>query len=202
MKRTKFSKIHHELSEDSWMDVYPDHVESDSTEIRDLWSLCPTVRDKVKIFGKEIPIPRFQRLYGDRDYRYSGITMIADKDIPTIVERCIEIARERAPEFQWNGALVNWYHDGSSYVGAHSDDEKDLVRGSPIFSFSFGSSRIFRVKSKPGMDVAVKAVDVDTGHGMLIVMGGKMQTEFKHEIVKTRKPTGRRINITVRSFNE
>lgn len=30
-----------------------------------------------------------------------------------------------------NGVLLNWY-DPDDYIGPHSDDEKDLVKGHPI----------------------------------------------------------------------
>jgi alkylated DNA repair dioxygenase AlkB len=165
----------------------------------------PTVHNKVKVFGKEHDIPRFERLYGTKPYSYSGITRMPEPVIPPLVQRCLDYAKEHhKPEEQWNGALVNWYMSRHHSIGAHSDDERDLVSGAPILSFSFGGARTFRIKKRKHVKEtdAKEKLDIQTGHGMILAMCGNMQKEFTHEVTKTAKPVEPRINITIRAFRE
>ncbi len=184
------------LTPRSWIQFKRDAVECSTEQFQEFWNLCPTEHHEIMMFGKLIPIPRFQKLFGEASYKFSGVEMEADPDIPELVERCLEYARTKWPRGDWNGALVNWYPDGRSYIGAHSDDERDLVPGVPILSFSFGGVRTFRIREK----VSKAKQDFQTEDCSLLVMGGAMQQEFKHEITKTAKYVGPRINITVRCF--
>ncbi len=187
------------LSPFSWVRLIQEALPCPPAEFDAFWELHPASRDTIKLYGKVIPIPRFQKLYGATTIMYSNITLVGDPDLPLIVGRCIEYAQEHFPIFNWNAALVNWYPDGASYVSAHSDDERDLAVGAPILSFSLGAVRTFRIREKEANTIVR---DLPTIHASLMVMGGSMQREFKHEITKTAKPMGRRINITVRSVTE
>jgi len=194
------------LTPHSWIRFRPNAIECTEEQFDEFWNLCPTERHEIKMFGKLVPIPRFQKLYGEASYNFSGVEMQPDPEIPDLVQRCIDYAREHwvetidGTELEWNGALVNWYPDGSSYIGAHSDDERDLVPGVPILSFSFGGVRTFRIKAK-NKNSAVPMKDFRTENCSLIEMGGAMQQEYKHEITKTAKHVEPRINITIRCFN-
>jgi alkylated DNA repair dioxygenase AlkB len=200
------------LSENSHMIVYTGAIVISKTEFDEFWNEKPTERHKIMMYGSLVDCPRYQAVYGHGPgYKFSGTLLKAQEGpMPDIVNRCIEVSRELYPDFNWNGALVNWYPDGSSYIGSHSDDEKDLVSGAPILSFSFGETRIFRIRKKigPGPGTgqdrpagpAMGPIDIETLHGSMIAMCGSMQKEFKHEIVKTSRPKGPRINVTVRCF--
>jgi alkylated DNA repair dioxygenase AlkB len=198
-----------QLTEKTWLIQKKEAVSCSEEEFSEFWKLCPTVRHKIKIMGKFVDIPRFQKLYGEGVYIYSGTETVGDPNFPEIVKRCLEISKEMYPEFSWNGALVNWYPDGKSYIGAHSDDEKDLVENAPILSFSFGGVRTFRLKYKKNKKnnsnksenkKIIEKIDFLTENKSLIVMGGNCQKEYKHEIPKTSKKVSPRINVTVRSF--
>jgi alkylated DNA repair dioxygenase AlkB len=191
-----------DLTKDSYMIIDRAPFEVPKSEFKELLAAHPTTYNQVKVFGKIHDIPRFEKLYGNSAYRYSGIVRQPDPNIPALVERCLEYAREKyPPAAQWNGALCNWYIDGSHGIGAHSDAEADLVPGAPIISFSFGGSRIFRVRTrKDFVGTYHAAPDIVTGHGMMIAMCGAMQKEFTHEVPKTKKPTKPRINVTIRAF--
>jgi alkylated DNA repair dioxygenase AlkB len=108
-------------------------------------------------------------------------------------------AKETYPEFNWTGALVNFYADGTQYIGKHADDERDLVAGAPILSYSFGAIRTFRIRDKKTNEIKI---DVPTHDNCMIAMCGNMQKQFTHEITKLsgKKATelGKRINVTVR----
>lgn len=163
----------------------------------ELWSLHPENHDTVMMYGKEIPIPRYQSNYL-RDYTFSG------KSFP---------GKPLDPQFQpfldwanslgygtFNGVLVNFY-ENKHYIGPHRDGEQDLVDGSPIISLSLGGSRMFRVRKYSDK---TKILDLEMHDRDYIVMCGRMQREYTHEIVKISGKKllgiGNRINITFRIF--
>ena len=187
------------LTDNSWVDVWADVYHCTPDEFDAFWQLRPTERHEILIMGKWVKIARFQKLYGAGSYAFSGTVMHGDPEIPPFVLKCLEVARTLYPEFAagFNGALCNWYPDGASYIGPHSDDERDLVPGAPILSFSFGAVRTFRIKAKGEKS---KAMDFPTRHGSMLAMCGAMQKEFKHEITKTAMYVGPRINVTIRCF--
>lgn len=184
------------LSESSSLEIYQDAVPCSSSDFSTLWNLHPTEHGEVVVYGKRHKVPRWMALYGLGTYTFAGQTMTPNPEIPELVQRCFDYANQVYPRISWNGALVNWYADGDHYIGKHSDDERDLQPNVPILSFSFGGVRTFRIAKKAGKTV----VDVPTLHGSLIAMCGKMQKEFTHEVPRTKKPVGKRVNVTVRSF--
>ena len=163
----------------------------------------------VVMMGKTINTPRFVEHYL-KPYYYTG-KIHASKDLPVLFQPLLDWAnknmeegkfspnKEKCPSF--NQVLVNYYMDGSHYIGRHSDDEKQLVPNSPILSLSFGETRTFRIRNKSDKEIVN---NIDMKDGTFILMGGKMQKEFTHEVPKilgmkgtTLKP---RVNITFRVF--
>lgn len=190
-----------QLSEKSSITVIPDALEIDFDEF---WNLCPEERHEIKVYGKTFKIPRFQQFYSKTvyGYKYSGNIALAEKNIPDIIQKCIDKASELYPDVDWNGTLVNWYPNGQSYISAHSDDERDINLTVPILSFSFGGIRTFRIKRKKAEKFPndISRLDIPTQNGSLIIMSGDMQKEYTHEITKTKKFVEPRINVTVRSY--
>jgi alkylated DNA repair dioxygenase AlkB len=72
----------------------------------------------------------------------------------------------------------------------------------PIVSISLGETRIFRFRDKTKKIV----LDIPLEDELCVIMGGKIQEEFTHEIPKINcnkgLKIGKRINITLRSFKE
>jgi alkylated DNA repair dioxygenase AlkB len=196
------------LSDESSIEVTQSAVVAGRKEFQAMWDGQPDVVRTMKIFGKDVPIPRQHELYGvpGVSYSFSGQTLPSRQDYPELVAKCFAWAEENYPQYTWNGALCNWYKDGQSYIGPHSDDERDLVDGAPILSFSFGGERTFRLKPKRnkktplgGLLVKTK-LDLVTRNNSVIAMCGQCQSQFTHEVPKTAKYVAPRINITIRSF--
>lgn len=99
---------------------------------------------------------------------------------------------------EYQQLLINWYQDGDHYIGPHSDDESQLVKNSAIYSFSFGQTRDFVIKSK---ELDYKMV-LELTNNSLIIMGGEIQKYYTHQVPKRsiKKCPNRRINITSRLF--
>ena len=98
--------------------------------------------------------------------------------------------------------LVNWYKDGTDYIGAHRDDEKQIIPQTNVMTISFGAERTFRIRHDPKQGKGTLAkVDYKVKSNSFLIMGGNFQEEFKHEIPKTKKVLSSRISITLRKFN-
>jgi alkylated DNA repair dioxygenase AlkB len=70
--------------------------------------------------------------------------------------------------------------------------------GNVIGSLSLGATRTFRIKHNESKETR----SFQVGNGTLIIMAGTMQQFWKHEIPKTTKPVGERINLTFRQIVE
>ncbi|WP_026915436.1 alpha-ketoglutarate-dependent dioxygenase AlkB family protein [Christiangramia portivictoriae] len=152
-------------------------------------------QDHIKMFGKEILQPRLTALFSnnDRAYTYSGLTMhpeIFPKYLLEVKERC-----EKKLEQSFNACLANLYRDGQDSMGWHADDEKELGTNPVIASISIGEPRIFHLKHRSVKGLIYKK---RLQHGSLLVMKGETQQFWKHQLPKTKKQIGSRINLTFR----
>lgn len=195
------------LAEKAKLTVFKNELVSTRDEFEEVVRRMPSVEERphIQVFSYKGPIPRTQKLFGETDYTYSRIKLVADPDIPELVQRCIDWCRNQYPEYEWNGGFCNYYKDNSDYVGWHSDDENTMVPGTPIVSFSFGNTRNFRIR-KIGKESTFKPLTFTLCDGDVVVMSGEeFQTKFQHTVPKVYKKTDptddlRRINVTVRSF--
>lgn len=97
---------------------------------------------------------------------------------------------------KFNFALVNYYRDGTDYMGFHSDKEGDLVAGAPIASVTLGAERDFVLMSNK---TPTQKHSLLLQNGSLLFMRGNTQKNYKHSVPKSKvllkEP---RINITFR----
>lgn len=153
-------------------------------------------QEQLFIYGRWLNVPRLMAWYGDSGahYRYSGVghQPQAWTSVLTELRGAVEAACGQA----FNSVLANLYRDGRDSMGCHADDEKELGRNPLIASLSFGDSRLLRFKHlKTG-----QKLDIELGHGDLLVMAGELQHHWRHELPKTRKPKQPRINLTFRQI--
>lgn len=170
----------------------------------------------VKIMGKEVPVPRLQENYLF-PYKFSGKNHGAKPllrtpnlfiQLMTEVEMALETYLPAGSNLNFNEILVNWYRNGHDYIGAHSDDERQLVKGHPIASLGFGSGeRLVRIRRKEAGEGANPIVCEHRVHnGSVYVMcGPTFQRDYTHEIVKVSgmvgESTGPRVSLTLRRFS-
>ena len=151
---------------------------------------------EIKLFGKNIKIPRLQCWYADEgcNYKYSGKMLERNNWHPTLLE--IKSNVESITSQKYNSVLANYYRNGSDSMGWHSDDESMLDRDSAIASISLGQERPLHFKHKnKDISFAVKQT-----HGSLIVMEGETQKYWKHCIKKSKIIMKPRLNLTFRTI--
>lgn len=155
----------------------------------------PWRQDKIKLFGKEHLQPRLTALYANNEkpYSYSGISMNPEGFSEELLTIKNEV--ENACQMEFTTCLLNLYRDGQDSMGWHSDDEKELGKNPVIASVSLGAERLFKLKHK---EDKTQKFDITPAHGSLLVMKGETQQFWKHQVPKTKKEKGQRINLTFR----
>ncbi len=152
-------------------------------------------QEYIKVYGVERPIPRLSAWYGDPgvSYSYSGIRGELAYWTPTLLS--VKNRLEQVTAQTFNGVLVNQYRDGQDSVAWHSDDEVSLGPDPIVASVSFGQSRRFQLKHK---SKASERYQIELGHGSLLLMLSGVQQSWLHQVPKTRREVGPRINLTFR----
>jgi alkylated DNA repair dioxygenase AlkB len=151
-------------------------------------------QDHITLFGKTHPVPRLQAWYGDPEirYKYSGISLEPlawTKELSSL-----RVKLQNALSRQFNAVLCNYYRHGQDYAAWHSDNEKELGQDPFIASLSLGGKRRFDIRHKSSGETH----SLWLSSGSLVVMGGSVQTFWKHQLAKTRRPVDERINLTFR----
>ena len=152
-------------------------------------------KDKITVFGKEYDQPRLTAWYAtnEKSYSYSGIQMNPHPFTDLLKDLARRI--EDASGIKFNTCLFNLYRDGKDSNGWHADDEKELGQNPPIASLSFGATRKFKMRKK---DNHQQKIDLHLSNGSLLLMLGETQHKWQHQIPKTKKEVGERINLTFR----
>ena len=152
-------------------------------------------QDDIKIFGKIYPQPRLTALYANnnKSYSYSNIKMQPITFTPTLFD--IKSKIEKRLNSQFTSCLLNLYRNGQDSNGWHADNEKELGLNPVIASLSLGAERVFHMKHRNDKKEKLK---INLTNRSLLVMRGKTQHHWLHQIPKTRKKVEERINLTFR----
>lgn len=210
--KTSFMKIEN-LTVNSWIAYGPLPTEMMLNQLQyaALWEMRPKTRHTIKLFGKECTIPREQSVFGVDNYAYSGKSF-PSQPIPPMLQTFLDWAndfesglsnKDGTDYIPYNMVLVNWYNDGTDHIGAHRDDEKQIIPHTNVMTISFGAQRIFRIRHAPKtgeVKDGLKKIDYKVTDNSFLIMGAHFQDEFKHEIPKTKKVLSSRISITLRKF--
>ncbi len=152
--------------------------------------------EEIIIFGKAIISKRKVAFYGDDgvEYTYSNKT----KKGLVWTDHLLKIKSlvESHTQVNYNGCLLNLYHDGNEGMGWHSDGEKEILTNSSIASISLGIDRKFSFKNKSSKET----VSIQLENGSLLEMKGAIQKHWLHALPKSKKITKPRINLTFRQF--
>ncbi len=116
-------------------------------------------------------------------------------EFPEEISKIIEKI-EPVVGFKANNCLLNYYLDGKSKMGYHSDQVDILARSTGVAIISVGETRILKFRSihNPGEFVSYKLEP-----GSLIFMTQEVQDEWQHCIPPSNTESGR-ISMTFREL--
>lgn len=155
----------------------------------------PWEQHRIFLFGRHVNAPRLSCWVGDAGaaYTYSRTRFEPRPWTPGLSdlrERVSALCGER-----FNSVLCNLYRDGNDSMGWHSDDEPELGPAPVIASLSFGATRRFRLRHR--CDRA-RHVELLLESASLLRMSGATQHNYRHDLPRTRRAVGARINLTFR----
>ncbi|MDO6390583.1 alpha-ketoglutarate-dependent dioxygenase AlkB [Pontibacter sp. BT731] len=151
-------------------------------------------QEEIRMFGKQLPLPRLTAWYGDKGYTYSGLYNAPQPWLPILLE--LKERVEASSGDRYNSVLLNYYRHGQDSMGWHADDEKALGPG--IASISFGGERDFAFRHRRRKDLPT--VKLTLQHGSLLLMQGATQQHWQHQLPKTSRQIAPRINLTFRTI--
>ena len=175
--------------------MLPKEVALTPDDIVTLWTMRPEHPHQIKIFGKLIYTPRLQQAYG-KDYMFSG-TVSRALPIPEFLKPLIVYLNKRL-SIETNMVLINWYRDGTDYIGMHSDDEKQIKPNTQVITASFGVTRDFVLRNKTTKERVVIPVE----NNSVLVMKSGCQKTHTHGVPKRKRVKDYRISLTLREFVE
>ncbi|MFM2229502.1 MAG: hypothetical protein RL607_760 [Bacteroidota bacterium] len=176
---------------------YPNFIDIAQSQafFQQLLSEIPWQHDTITVFGKKHLQPRLTALFGNegKPYAYSDIVMQPHPWTPLLTFLKEEI--ESVCDERFTTVLLNQYRNGQDSNGWHADNERELGRNPVIASLSFGAERMFHLQHNTIKEAKLK---INLTPGSLLIMKGSTQHYWKHQIPKTAKPVGPRINLTFR----
>jgi alkylated DNA repair dioxygenase AlkB len=169
-----------------------DAAEAWHTRLRDE---VPWERHRLTLFGRTIDAPRLSCWVGDAEaiYTYSRTRFVPHAWTPALAE--LRGALETVCGAPFNSVLCNRYRDGNDAMGWHSDSEPELGDEPVIASLSFGATRRFRLRHRTDPS---QRLDVDLESGSVLLMCGATQQNYRHDLPRTKRAVGERINLTFR----
>ena len=196
--QNSYEPIYFDLKEAELI-YYPnfyDFLEADSI-FKQLLNQIPWQQDDIKVYGKVYAQPRLTALFGNdgKLYSYSNIKMQPHPWNLILQKMKFQIENVIAENF--TTVLLNLYRNGKDSNGWHADNEKELGINPVIASLSFGEERYFHLQHNTDKELKLKIL---LEHGSLLIMKGTTQHFWKHQIPKTAKPIGNRINLTFRKI--
>jgi alkylated DNA repair dioxygenase AlkB len=182
---------------DATIKYYPNFLNTKEADLylEQLINETPWRNDPITVFGKTYAQPRMTSLHGHTtdSYGYSGIVMQPNPMSKPLLD--IEQKLHAFTKEAFTTVLLNLYRDGQDSNGWHADNEKELGLNPVIASVSLGASRFFHLKHNNDKSQRLK---LELTHGSLLLMEGATQHFWKHQIAKTAKKVGPRINLTFR----
>jgi len=110
--------------------------------------------------------------------------------------KSIIVAIDKTLNFEPNNCLINYYLDGKSKMGFHSDQTDILYDGTGVAIVSIGETRILRFRNIENKELVR---DYTLPSGSLFYMTNEVQEEWQHSIPKSDTEKGR-MSLTFRKM--
>ncbi|MEM6433227.1 MAG: alpha-ketoglutarate-dependent dioxygenase AlkB [Cyanobacteria bacterium P01_D01_bin.115] len=162
-------------------------------------------QNTTQMWGKTMPLPRREAIYGDEAYQYSysrgKVVLTAQPWLPWL--SMLRDLVQAATGYRFPLVIGNRYDSGRDHIGWHDDNRPEIGPMPAIASVSFGATRRFQTRPKPtSKGEKTPITTLYLGHGDLIVMPPGFQETHLHRIVKEseRAQPETRINWTFRPW--
>lgn len=102
-----------------------------------------------------------------------------------------------------NQVVINWYDNKNDYIPYHSDCEAHMVENHTISLINLNakdSCRLFKFQSKNQNETLYEEVNVVLRHGIVITMGGDLQSKYRHGVPACDENVSPRISMSFRQF--
>ena len=129
-----------------------------------------------------------------RPYNYSQIVYPLQEFTENILE--IINAIEELLGFRANNCLINYYENGNSTMGFHSDQTDILEPDTGIVIVSIGVTRTLRFRT---IDDKSITRDFNLSSGSLIYMNNEVQHIWQHAVIRSETKNGR-MSLTFRKL--
>jgi alkylated DNA repair dioxygenase AlkB len=152
------------------------------------------IQESMNMYGKQVLFPRLTAWYGDIDkpYSFSGIKLNPHLWTDDLLE--IKKRISAYTDVSFNSVLLNRYRSGNDSISWHTDAEPELGKNPVIASVNFGATRKFQLRHV----ITKEKLEIELMHGSLLIMQGELQHYWQHQVPKTSKPVGERVNLTFR----
>jgi alkylated DNA repair dioxygenase AlkB len=129
-------------------------------------------------------------------YNYSGVSYENKPMHPLLIPICSRLQQRFG--FEPNSCLINYYEDGRSRMGFHSDETDNLEEGTGIIIISLGAKRKLAFRSTEDYERRCSYV---LPNGSLLYMSQLTQKFWSHAIKRESVLEGR-ISLTFRRIDE
>jgi alkylated DNA repair dioxygenase AlkB len=171
------------LDDTSWLDVceswLPDHAETFDLLVAE----APWQQRERWMYERKVLEPRLVAAWS------------AD-ELGRLPRRLAEIRTAVSDRYhvEFDSVLVNLYRDGHDGVAWHGDTVRRRMPEAVVVTVALGERRRFLLR--PGSS-GPPTVRLLSGHGDLVVMGGRCQSDWQHTVPKESR-AGARMSITMR----
>jgi alkylated DNA repair dioxygenase AlkB len=186
-----------ELGRDCYLDIAEAWLSPSQADrmLADLREQLSWERRANLVYGKTIPHARLMAWAGSVPYSFSGQTLAPQEFGPLLRPIHDRVCAEL--DFDFNHLILNRYQSGHDSIGPHADNEPELGQDPLVAAISLGATRKFILTAKQKRHYREV---IQLTHGSLIVMGGRFQHRWRHEIPKQPHVEGERINLTFRKL--
>jgi nicotinamidase-related amidase/alkylated DNA repair dioxygenase AlkB len=154
-----------------------------------------------EMYHKDLPVARLVSVQGTINdgltplYRFPNDHYF-DLESWTPTMKIIKEIVERRLNHPINHGKIQFYKDGHSYIGPHSDKTLDIAKGSFIINMSFGGTRTFVLKNK----VTYEQQKIRLPHNSILMFGLNTNMKWTHGVPKEADVHDERISIVFRNI--